>query len=120
RVGGSWSPVLPWAVIVALPVAARRLPEPAGLLVSVLRWPLLAAVLIAGLAVLYRGGPSRKDARWQWLSWGSVAATGLLLVGSMLCSLYASYAPAQNKTYGAFFGVVVLLFWLFMKIGRAS
>jgi membrane protein len=113
--GGSLVTVLALAVIVALPVAARRLPDPAGLLVSVLRWPLLAAVLIAGLAVLYRVGPSRKDARWQWLSWGSVAATGLLLVASMLCSLYASYAPAQNKTYGAFFGVIVLLFWLFLS-----
>jgi membrane protein len=114
-VGGSLVTVVALAVIVALPVAARRLPEPAGLLVSVLRWPLLAAVLIAGLAVLYRVAPSRKDARWQWLSWGSVAATGLLLVGSMLSSFYASYAPAQNKTYGAFFGVIVLLFWLFLN-----
>ena len=113
--GGSLVTVLALAVIVALPVAARRLPERGGLLVSVLRWPLLAAVLIAGLAVLYRVAPSRKDARWQWLSWGSVAATGLLLVGSMLCSLYASYAPAQNKTYGTFFGVIVLLFWLFLS-----
>jgi membrane protein len=33
----------------------------------------------------------------------------------MLCSLYASYAPAQNKTYGAFFGVIVLLLWLFLS-----
>jgi membrane protein len=114
-IGGSLVTVLALAVIVALPVAARRLPGPAGLLVSVLRWPLLAAVLIAGLAVVYRVAPSRKDARWQWLSWGSVAATGLLVVASMLCSLYASYAPAQNKTYGAFFGVVVLLFWLFLS-----
>jgi membrane protein len=113
--GGSLVTVLALAVIVALPVAARRLPDPAGLLVSVLRWPLLAVVLIAGLAVLYRVGPSRRDARWQWLSWGSVTATGLLLVASMLCSLYASYAPAQNKTYGAFFGVIVLLFWLFLS-----
>jgi membrane protein len=114
-VGGSLVTVLALAVIVALPVAARRLPGPAGLLVSVLRWPLLAAVLVVGLAVLYRVAPSRKDARWQWVSWGSVAATGLLLVASMLCSLYASYAPAQNKTYGAFFGVIVLLFWLFLS-----
>ena len=114
-IGGSVVTVLALAVIVALPVAARRLPGPAGLLVSVLRWPLLAGVLIVGLAVLYRVAPSRKEARWQWLSWGSVAATGLLLVASMLCSLYASFAPAQNKTYGAFFGVIVLLFWLFLS-----
>jgi membrane protein len=44
-------------------------------------------VTVLALAVVYRVAPSRKDARWQWLSWGSVAATGLLLVGSMLCSL---------------------------------
>ena len=48
------------------------------------------------------------------MSLGSVVATGLLLVASMLCSLYASYAPAQNQTYGAFFGVIVLLLWLFL------
>src|SRR4029453_4152250 len=114
-VGGSLATVLALAVIVALPVVARRLPGPAGLLVSGVPWPRLAVVLIAGLAVLYRVPPSRKDARWQWLSWGSVAATGLLLVGSMLCSLYASYAPAQNKIYGTFFGVLVLVFWLFLS-----
>src|ERR671924_363118 len=50
---------LAMVVIVALPVAARWLPGPVGLLVSVLRWPLLAAVLIVGLAVLYRVAPSR-------------------------------------------------------------
>jgi membrane protein len=114
-VGGSLVTVLALVVIVALPVAAGRLPGPVGLGVSVARWPLLAAVLIAGLAVLYRVAPSRRDARWQWLSLGSVVATGLLVVASMLCSAYASFAPAQNKTYGAFFGVIVLLFWLFLS-----
>ena len=113
--GGILVTVLALAVIVALPVAARHLPGPAGLLISVLRWPLLAGVLVVGLGVLYRVAPSRRDARWQWLSWGSVAATGLWLVGSMLCSLYAGYAPAQNKTYGAFFAVIVLLAWLFVS-----
>jgi membrane protein len=58
--GGILVTVLALAVIVALPVAARRLPGPAGLLVSVLRWPLLAAVLIAGLAVLYRVAPAAR------------------------------------------------------------
>jgi membrane protein len=113
--GGILVTVLAVAAIVALPVAARHLPAPVGLLVSVLRWPLLAVVLVAGLAVVYRVGPSRENARWQWLSWGSVAATVLWLVGSMLCSLYASHAPAQNKTYGTFFGVIVLLLWLFLS-----
>jgi membrane protein len=113
--GGILVTVLALAVIVALPVAARRLPGLARVLVSVVRWPLLAGVLVVGLAVVYRLAPSRRHARWQWLSWGSVAATGLWVVGSMLCSLYAGYAPGHNKTYGAFFGVIVLLFWLFLS-----
>src|ERR1700680_511992 len=35
-------------------------------LVNVLRWPLLLALIIVGLALLYRYGPSRREPRWQW------------------------------------------------------
>ena len=42
-------------------------------LVNVLRWPLLLALIIVGLAVLYRYGPSRREPRWQWLTVGSVS-----------------------------------------------
>jgi membrane protein len=37
-----------------------------------LRWPALLVVVILGLAVLYRFGPSRDETRWEWLSVGSV------------------------------------------------
>src|SRR5271166_5057577 len=50
-------------------------------LVAVLRWPLLLALIIIGLAVLYRYGPSRREPRWRWLSVGSVTAAVLCLVG---------------------------------------
>ena len=45
--------VLALVVIVALPVAARGLAGPVGLVVWVVRWPLLAVVLIvaAGMPV---------------------------------------------------------------------
>jgi membrane protein len=43
-------------------------------LARVMRWPAILALVVVGLAVLYRYGPSRREARWTWLSVGSLAA----------------------------------------------
>lgn len=32
------------------------------------RWPVLVAIMMIGLAALYRFGPSRDDAQWKWVS----------------------------------------------------
>jgi membrane protein len=45
-----------------------------SLAIVVLRWPLLLVLAAVALAAIYRYGPSRTGARWQWLSVGSVAA----------------------------------------------
>ena len=44
------------------------------MILSIARWPVLLALIIIGLAVLYRFGPSRREPRWQWLTVGSVSA----------------------------------------------
>ena len=46
------------------------------------RWPALIVAVLLGLAVLYRYGPSRARAQWQWLSVGSLLATLLWIAGS--------------------------------------
>jgi membrane protein len=51
----------------------------ADALVCWLRWPALAALVLFTLAVLYRYGPARRQARWQWVSWVSVFAVMLWL-----------------------------------------
>src|SRR3546814_7137811 len=56
--------------------------------ISIARWPLLAIAFGAGLAVLYRHGPSRDAAEWRWVSPGAVVATVLWLMGSALFSVY--------------------------------
>ena len=81
---------------------------------SVLRWPFLAGAAIVGLAVLYRFAPDRDDARWEWLTLGSVAGTALWLVGSAVFALYADMFGSFNEVYGAMSAVVVLLLWLFL------
>jgi membrane protein len=84
----------------------------AGTVVSVLRWPLLAAVMVGSLAVLYRYAPDRGGARLQVVSWGSVVATCLWLIGSAAFSLYVTRVGSYNKTYGALGTIVVLMLWL--------
>jgi membrane protein len=83
--------------------------------VHVLRWVALCALVLFGLAVLYRLGPSRRQARWKWVSWGAGAATLLWLVASAGFSLFVANFGSYGETYGAIGGVVVLLTWLWIS-----
>jgi membrane protein len=85
------------------------------LLINILRWPAMLAVVVLGLAVMYRYGPCRADARWRWLSWGSVAAAILWLGVSMLFSWYASNFGNYNKTYGSLGAVIAFMMWTWLS-----
>lgn len=80
-----------------------------------LRWPLLAAVVLFGLAALYRYGPCRRNARWIWVSWGSVVAMLLWLIASALFSYYVANFASYNATYGSIGAVVIMLMWQFIS-----
>jgi membrane protein len=105
------------ALVVALPIALDfvGLGSVTDTLVRWLRWPALAALVLITLAVLYRYGPARRQARWQWVSWGSVFAVVLWLAASGLFSLYVSEFGNYNATYGSVGAVIVLLMWLFIS-----
>jgi membrane protein len=46
-------------------------------LLRVVRWPMLICLVVFGLAVLYRFGPSRESPRWEWPSVGSSSPRSL-------------------------------------------
>lgn len=100
-------------LIVAVPAALRfvGLGALAEGLIDYARWPLLALLMLAGLAIMYRYGPSRERPVWRWLNWGAVSAVALWLVGSALFSLYVSAFGSYNKTYGSLGAAVILLLW---------
>lgn len=84
-------------------------------LVQWLRWPLLLALLLLGLAVLYRFGPNRTKARWQWVSVGSVVAAVLWLAGSAALSYYLSRFADYSATYGSLAAGIGLMMWLWLS-----
>lgn len=79
------------------------------------RWPLMALLVMASLAILYRYGPCRDKPGWRWVSWGAVASTVLWLGLTALFSLYVSNFGSYGETYGAIGGVIVLMLWLFLS-----
>lgn len=79
------------------------------------RWPALLLVLILGLSILYRFGPSRDDAKWRWVSPGALFASIAWLVGSMLFSWYVANFANYNATYGALGALVAMLIWIWLS-----
>jgi membrane protein len=101
-------------LIVAFPALADGWPAALRWTVGVLRWVVLAALLVGALAVLYRFAPNRDEPKWTWVSWGSGIATLLWILASVGFSVYANSFGNYNKTYGALAGVIILMFWLYL------
>ncbi|MFC3442268.1 YihY/virulence factor BrkB family protein [Sphingobium rhizovicinum] len=73
---------------------------------------LLASTIFA---LIYRFGPHRRKAQWQWLTVGSVTATLFWLLVTLGVSFYVSRFGNYNETYGSLGAVVVLQLWLFVS-----
>ena len=89
--------------------------QQAGFL-PLLRWPALFLVVMFGLSVLYRFGPSRRRAKWRWVSIGSVVAAALWIAVSLLFSWYLSRFADYNATYGSLGAVIGLMMWLWLSV----
>jgi membrane protein len=85
-------------------------------LISLLRWPALLIVSALAISLLYRFGPSREYAQWRWISWGSVLATVLWLVASVLFSWYLSNFADYNATYGSLGAVIGFMMWTWISV----
>jgi membrane protein len=103
--------------VVALPLVLDHLwlGSESKIIVSLARWPLLLVMLLLALGILYRYGPSRRAARWEWLSVGTLAAALLWIAGSALLSWYLSNFGNYNATYGTLGAAIGLMMWMWMS-----
>jgi membrane protein len=84
-------------------------------LTRIARWPILLVLLLIGLAVLYRYGPDRRAARWQWVTVGSAVAALTWIVASFLFSWYLTSFANYNATYGSLGAAVGIMVWLWIS-----
>ncbi|MGM4890799.1 YihY/virulence factor BrkB family protein [Tardiphaga sp. 862_B3_N4_1] len=105
------------SAVVALPLTLDRigLATDSKTIISLSRWPLLLLVVVLALGILYRFGPSRPGARWEWLSIGTLVAALLWLAGSALLSWYLSNFGNYSATYGSLGAAIGLMMWMWMS-----
>ena len=115
--GGLLAALIAIGAVVALPIVLSMvgLGSMTDILFRVGRWPLLIALMLFGLAVLYRFGPSRRSPQWRWLSVGSLFATLTWLAGSALLSYYLANYANYDATYGSLGAAIGLMMWMWMS-----
>jgi membrane protein len=81
---------------------------------NIAKWPVMVALIIVIIAVLYYATPNVKQPKFKWMSMGSGIALFVFLLASLGFGFYVGNFGNYNKTYGALGGVIVMLLWLWI------
>jgi membrane protein len=83
---------------------------------GVLRWLVVYLIAAAAFILAYRYGPSRRPARWRWVSIGGAAAALLWMIGSLVFSFLLDHFGRIGVTYGSLSAVIGLLLWVWFSL----
>ena len=82
-------------------------------LLSLLRWPIVFAVLLVAVGALFRYGSCVRPP-WRWALAGSATFAVAWLVVTYAFGLYVSRIGNFDATYGALGGIIVLMLWYYL------
>ena len=81
---------------------------------NVAKWPVMAAIFILMVDVLYYTTPNVKIRGFRWVTPGALVAIVVWAIASALFAFYVSNFGSYDKTYGTLAGLVVLLLWFWI------
>jgi membrane protein len=81
---------------------------------NIAKWPVIVALVIVVIAILYYFTPNVRQPKFRWMSLGSLIALFIFVLASVGFGFYVGNFSNYNKTYGAIGGVIVMLLWLWI------
>jgi membrane protein len=102
----------------ALALLQRIIPEapyPLVLAGRLIGYVVLVLVAAGIAATLYRFGPSREDAKWEWITPGSLFAAVAWLLLTVAFGFYLGHLTNYKASYGSLAAVVAMLTWMYFS-----
>ena len=81
---------------------------------SGIRWGIIVCLLFYGIAFIYKFAPSVKK-RWDIFSPGSILATVLTLITTLLFSWWVNNFASYNKIYGSIGTVLIIMILIYIN-----
>jgi membrane protein len=81
---------------------------------SIAKWPVLLAMVVTMISILYFAAPNVRQPGFRWITPGGILAVLVWIVASLGFGFYVTNFGSYNNTYGALGGVVIFLVWLYL------
>jgi membrane protein len=81
---------------------------------QIVKWPVLLAIVVVIVALLYYATPNVKQPKFRWVSLGAFVAIVVWVLASAAFGFYVGNFSSYDKTYGALAGVIAFLLWLWL------
>ncbi|WFE19818.1 YihY/virulence factor BrkB family protein [Solwaraspora sp. WMMD937] len=81
---------------------------------SLLKWPVLIAIVTTLLSLLYWFAPNVRQPKLRWLAVGGVVTLLLAALASAGFGTYVAYFGSYDVTYGSLGAVIAFLVWLYL------
>ena len=107
--------VVMFAILIALPTLVAAVGLKGYHLVRILRWPLMLALVLVTLVLMYRFAPSPRPLSKRHIWPGAGIATTLLIIVSWALSLWVDHIASYDAVYGTFGSLIVIMLWFYLS-----
>jgi len=82
---------------------------------NVAKWPVMVAIFVLMVDLLYYASPNAKLRGFRWVTPGCLVAMSAWAIASAAFATYVANFGSYDKTYGTLGGLVALLVWLWIS-----
>ncbi|SDZ33836.1 membrane protein [Micromonospora pattaloongensis] len=82
---------------------------------NIVKWPLLVAVMMLVLALLFWFAPNVEPPRFRWLTVGGAVTLVVWALASVAFGIYVANFGSYDATYGSLGAIIAFLVWLYLS-----